>query len=153
KGRIYVDTPANPRTAILIPSNRHRVYVSGEPDPHLLADVIYLLAEESLEESYGFVMYYAPSHPWQPALEQVLQKQERDSLTRQFYRLREPSRKAPASLPEPITIGRIDETMVEDTTLVNRDLLLEEIHSESPSLEHFFRQNFGFCARDGQQLV
>ncbi len=153
KGRIYVDTPANPGTAILIPSNRHRVYVSGEPDPRLLAHVIHLLAEESLEENYGFVMYYDPSHPWQPTLEQVLQKQAIDSLMRQFYRLREPVWKASSFLPEPITIGRIDEIMVEDTTLVNRDLLLEEIHSESPSLEHFFRQNFGFCARDGHQLV
>lgn len=152
-GRIYVDIPANPGTAILIPSNRHRVYVSGEPDARLLADVIHLLSEESLEESYKFVMYYDPSHPWQPALEQVLLKQEIASLARQFYRLREPSWKAPSSLPEPITINRIDESLVRDTTLVNRDLLLEEVHSESPSLEHFFRQNFGFCAQDGHQLV
>ncbi len=152
-GRIYVDTPANTGTAILIPSNRHRVYVSGEPDARLLADVIHLLSEESLVESYGFVVYYDPSHPWQPALEQVLPKQEIDSLTRQFYRLREPSWKNPSSLLGPITISRIDESMVGDTTLVNRDLLLEEVYSESPSLEHFFRQNFGFCAQDGHRLV
>ncbi len=43
--------------------------------------------------------------------------------------------------------------MVADTTLMNRDLLVEEIQSESPSLEHFFRQQFGFCAQDGHQLV
>lgn len=72
KGRVYVDDPANPRTAILIPSNRHRVYVSGEPDPHLLADVIHLLSKEVREESYGFVMYDNPSHSWQSVLEQVL---------------------------------------------------------------------------------
>jgi len=153
KGRIYVDDPARPRTAILIPSNRHRVYVSGEPDPHQLADVIHLLSKESGEESYGFVMYDDPSHSWQPALEQLLQTHEIASRTRQWYRLREPSWKTPSSLPEPITIARIDEMLVADPTLVNRDLLLEEIHSESPSLEHFFRQNFGFCARDGQQLI
>ncbi|HVU70443.1 MAG TPA: GNAT family N-acetyltransferase, partial [Ktedonobacteraceae bacterium] len=29
----------------------------------------------------------------------------------------------------------------------------EEIHSESPSLEYFFRQNFGFYAQDGHKLV
>jgi len=43
--------------------------------------------------------------------------------------------------------------MVVDSPLVNRQHLLEEILSESPSLEHFFRQNFGFSAQDGQQLV
>ena len=84
KGRIYVDDPARPRTAILLPSNRHRVYVSGEPEPYLLADVIHLLSKESLEESYRFVMYDNPFHSWQPALEQVLQKQEiHSSLSQQ----------------------------------------------------------------------
>lgn len=152
-GRIYVDDPAQPRTAILIPSNPHRVYVSGESEPHLLADVIHLLSQESLEESYGFVMYYDTSHPWQPTLEQALQPQELISSWRQFYRLREPSSRVAGSLPEQITIRRIDEAMIRDTTLVNRDLLLEEIHSESPSLEHFLRRHFGFCAQDGSQLV
>lgn len=152
-GRIYVDDPARPRAAILIPSNQHRVYVSGVPEPRLLTDVIHLLYKESLEESYGFVVYYDPSHPWKPTLENVLQQQEIISSWRQLYRLRAPSSPAASPLPEQITIGRIDETMVGDTTLVNRDLLLEEIHSESPSLEHFFQQNFGFCAQDGHQLV
>ncbi|MBO0778444.1 MAG: GNAT family N-acetyltransferase [Ktedonobacteraceae bacterium] len=153
EGRIYVDDPANPRAAILIPSSRHRVYVGGEPEPRLLADVIHLLYKESLAESYGFVVYYDTSHTWKQTLEYVLQKQETGSGWRQFYRLREPSSKALSPLPEQITIGRIDGAMFADTTLVNRDLLLEEIHSESPSLEHFFRQHFGFCAQDGHQLV
>jgi GNAT superfamily N-acetyltransferase len=152
-GRIYVDDPANPGTAILIPSNRHRVYVSGTPAPRLLADVIHLLSREAFEESYGFVLYYDAAQPWKPTVEHVLQQQELISSWRQFYRLREPPSPVAGPLPEQITIGRIDETMVADTTLVNRDLLLEEIHSESPSLGHFFRQHFGFCAQDGQQLV
>jgi RimJ/RimL family protein N-acetyltransferase len=70
-----------------------------------------------------------------------------------LYRLRAPASSAASSLPEQITIGRIDETLVADTTLVNRTHLLEEIQSESPSLEHFFHQNFGFSAQDGRQLV
>jgi RimJ/RimL family protein N-acetyltransferase len=152
-GRIYVDDPARPRAAILIPSNQHRVYVSGEPEPRMLADVIHLLFKESLAESYGFVVYYDASHTWKQTLEHVLQKQEAISSRRQLYRLREPSSPVAGPLPENITIGRIDGAIVGDTTLVNRDLLLEEIHSESPSLEHFFRQNFGFCAQDGHQLV
>ncbi len=152
-GRIYVDDPTRPRSAILIPSNPHRVYVSGEPEPRLLADVIHLLSKESLEESYGFVVYYDASHTWKPTLEHMLQKQETGSGWRQFYRLKGPPSPVVGPLPEQIMIGRIDEAIFADTTLVNRDLLLEEIHSESPSFEHFFRQNFGFCAQDGHQLV
>jgi RimJ/RimL family protein N-acetyltransferase len=82
-----------------------------------------------------------------------LLEQETFSGWRQFYRLREPSSPVAGPLPENITLGRIDETMLEDSPLVNRQLLLEEIHAESPSLEHFFRQNFGFWAQDGHKLV
>lgn len=152
-GRIYVDHPASPETAILIPSNRHRIYASGEPSPDLLADVIHQLFKESLAERYGCVVYYDTSHSWKPTLEQALQKQETFSDWRQFYRLREPTLPASEPLPEQITISRIDEAMVVNSALVNRDLLFEEIHSESPSLEYFFRQNFGFCARDDHQLA
>jgi GNAT superfamily N-acetyltransferase len=153
QGRIYVDNLANPETAILIPSNRHRVYASGEPEPRLLADVIDLLCKESREESYGFVMYYDASYLWQPTLEKVLAQPELTAAWRQLYRLREPLSPVAGPLPEQITIGRIDEIMGRDMPLANRDLLLAEIHAESPSLEHFFRQHFGFCAQHGHQLV
>jgi GNAT superfamily N-acetyltransferase len=152
-GRVYVDDPARPRTAILIPSNQHRIYVSGEPELGLLADVMHLLANESPGEGYGFVVYYDTSHPWKPTLEQAFQRPEVVFSWRQFYRLREPSSPVALPLPGQVTIGRIDEAMFADTTLVNRELLHEEILSESPSLAYFFQQNFGFCARDGHQLV
>lgn len=153
-GKIYVDDPGCPGTAILIPSNKYqyRIYVSGEPEPHLLADVIHLLFKESLAQSYGFVVYYA-SDTWKHTLEHVLQKQEAGSGWRQYYRLRELPSPIASPLPEQITIGRIEEAMFGDATLVNRHLLFEEVHSESPSLEHFFRQNFGYCAQDGHTLV
>ena len=151
-GRIYVDDPASPGTAILIPSNQHRVHVSGEPEPRMLADVIHLLFKESHKESYGCVVYYA-SDAWKPILEQVLQKQETGFDWRQFYRLRNPSLPVVVPLSENLTLSRIDETMLGNAPLGNRQRLFEEIHSESPSLEHFFRQNFGFCAQDGHTLV
>jgi len=151
-GRIYVDDPASPGAAILIPSNQHRVYVSGEHAQSMLGDVIHMLFKQSLAESYEFLLYYA-SNTGKQTLEQLLKKHETFSGWRQFYRLREPSSPGSKPLPENITIGLIDETMFVDSTLVNSQLLLEEIHTESPSLEHFFLQNFGFCAQDGHKLV
>ncbi len=151
-GRIYVDDPASPETAILIPSTQHRIYVSGSPEQSMLGDIIHMLFKESLAESYGFQVHYT-SDTWKQPIEQLLKKQETFAGWRQFYRLRAPSSPRSKPLPENITISRIDEAMAADTTLVNRQLLLEEIHSESPSLEHFFRQNFGFSAQDGHKLV
>jgi GNAT superfamily N-acetyltransferase len=152
-GRIYVDDPASPRTAILIPSNRHRIYVGGEPAQSLLADVIHLYFKESLAESYGFAVHYDASTSWKQTLEQLLNGQKTFAGWRQCYRLRAPSSPPDKPLPEHITIGRIDEAMLEDATLVNRQLLFEEMHSESPSPEYFFRHNFGFSAQDGHKLV
>jgi GNAT superfamily N-acetyltransferase len=152
-GRIYVDDPANPGTAILIPSNQHRIYVSGSPEQSMLADVIHMFFKESRAESYGFTVYYDTSETCKQTLEQLLEKQETFSGWRQFYRLRKPSSPLSKPLPANITLDRIDEAMLGDATLENRQLLLEEIHSESSSLEHFFRQNFGFSAQDGHKLV
>lgn len=151
-GRIYVDDSAHPETAILLPSNSHRIYVSGSPQQNMLGEIIDMLFKQSLAENYGFLLYYA-SDTWKPIVEQLLKQQETFSEWRQFYHLREPSSSLGQSLPEHIGIGRIDEALFVDTTLVNSQLLLEEIVSESPSLEHFFRQNFGFSAQDGHQLV
>jgi GNAT superfamily N-acetyltransferase len=154
-GRIYVDEPVSPRTAIVIPANQHRLYLGGPPERSLLEDVMDLLAKQSGAESHGFVVYYDPSNPWNYPLVQVLQEQEQGgfSACRQFYRLRGPFSPSSEPLPERITIGRIDEAMVGDGSLENRDLLREEILSESPLLEHFFRRNFGFAAQDGHKVV
>ncbi|QBD78971.1 GNAT family N-acetyltransferase [Ktedonosporobacter rubrisoli] len=151
-GKVYVDDPANPQTAILIPANQQRVYVSGEPSSRLLADVIDRQFKASLAQSYGFVVYDV-SAPWKQALEHALKKQETVPGSRAYYRLRELSSPSSQPLPETLSIARIDEAIVGDATLLNRQLLIDEIHSESPSLEHFFRHNFGFCAQDGHTLV
>lgn len=152
-GRIYVDDPVNPETAILISFNKYRIYVSGSPKQNMLGDIIHMLFTESPGDSYGFLIYYNGSAAWKQTFEQLLKQQESFSGSRQFYRLREPSRQWNKPLPQNITIGQIDEAMVIDATLANRHLLFDEIHAESPSLEHFFRQNFGFSAQDGHQLV
>ncbi|HLZ58184.1 MAG TPA: GNAT family N-acetyltransferase [Ktedonosporobacter sp.] len=151
-GRIYVDDPGFPTAAILIPSNRYRVYLGGEPSLHLLADIIHLLFNPSLAERYWFMVHYT-SNAWKPAIEHVLQGLGTSTSLRHFYRLTEPSLPVTSPLPEAIVLARIDQTLVEDASLVNRDLLIDEIHSESPSLEYFFRYNFGFCVQDGRQLV
>jgi RimJ/RimL family protein N-acetyltransferase len=151
-GKIYADDPTSPGSAILIPSNQHRIYASGDPDPHLLTDVLDTLFKQSRAEGYIATIHYS-SNSWEPIIAQVLQKQEARSSWRQLYRLSKPSSKALPPLPEHITIGRIDKAIQADSTLINRQFLLEEICSESPSPEYFFNHNFGFCARDGQKLV
>jgi GNAT superfamily N-acetyltransferase len=151
-GRIYVDDPGCPTAAILIPSNQYHVYLGGEPSAHLLAEVIQLLYQPPLAHRYWFMVHY-PSNAWISTVEHVLQGLGRSTSLRQYYRLTEPSLPLLSPLKDPIVVAPIDQTLVEDASVINRDLLIDEIHSESPSLEYFFRQHFGFCALDGRQLV
>lgn len=152
-GRIYVDEPASPRTAMLVPANQHRLYIVGPPERPMLDDVMRQLLERSQAETEEFLVFYDASQPWERILDQVLQQQEGFPGRWQFYRLRELPSSSSTPLPGQITIAHIDAAMVADSALENTDLLREEILTESPSLEHFFRHNFGFAARDGRKLV
>jgi GNAT superfamily N-acetyltransferase len=151
-GRIYVDALDYPTTAILIPANQYRVYLGGEPSVHLLSDVIHLVYHPSRAQKYWFMLHY-PSEAWTPIIEHVLQGLGMSDSPYQLYRLKEPSTPRSSPLQDTIVLAPIDQTLVEDASLVHRDLLIDEIHSESPSLEYFFRQHFGFCALDGRRLV
>jgi len=151
-GGIYVDDSGHPTAAILIPSNQYHVYVGGEPSAQLLADVIDLLYQPSRAQRYWLMVYY-PSNAWEPTIEHALEGLARRTSPRQYFRLTEQSLSLPSPLPEQITIVPIEQTLVEDASVVNRDLLIDEIHSESPSLEYFFRHHFGYCAIDGRQLI
>ncbi|SRR5579875_783151 len=151
-GRVYADNANHPTAAILIPANQYRVYVGGEPSLRLLADVIDLLYQPSRAQHYWFMTHY-PSDAWQSTIEQALQGLGYSVSLRQYYRLAELPSPLALPLPDAITLAPISQAIVEDAHLANTDLLIEEIHSENPSLEYFFRERFGFCALDGRQLV
>jgi GNAT superfamily N-acetyltransferase len=151
-GKIYVDDLSRPTSVILIPANQYRLYLGGEPSERLLADVVHLLYKPTLAQTYWFMTHY-PSSAWESTIERVLQGLGTSASLRHYYRLTEPSAPVAPPPPEAIVLAQISQALVEDTSLVNRDLLIDEIHSESPSLEYFFRQHFGFCALDGRQIV
>ena len=150
-GRIVVDDPERPASAVLAPANHYRIYVGGEPSAPLLSDAIHLIHQPALAERYWFMLHY-PSDAWKPTIERVLQGLGWSLTPRYLYHLREPA-PTPSPLQGSITIAAIDRALVDDTSLENRDELIEEIHSESPSLEYFLREHFGYCALDGRQLV
>jgi GNAT superfamily N-acetyltransferase len=151
-GRVFVDDPSRPAAAILIPANHCLIFVGGVPSAYLLADVINLLYKPSLAQRYWFMVHY-PSNDWEPTIEHVLQGLGRTASLRYCYRLAELSLPLLPPLKDTILVTPIDQALVQDPSVVNRDLLIDEIHSESPSLEYFFRHHFGFCALDGRQLV
>lgn len=72
---------------------------------------------------------------------------------REFYRLKLPHATVNPPLPEGFTLRRLDEALLQGLEPANRAHVLEEICSESPSLEHFLKYNFGLCAQHEDALV
>lgn len=151
-GRIYVDDPACPTAAILFPSNHYRVYVGGEPSAALLADALRQVHNPFGAERYWFMVRY-PSHAWKSTIEHVLHGLGSSPSTYYFYRRTDSSAPLLAPLKDTLVVAGIDRAVIDDTALENREQLIDEIHSESPSLEYFFGHHFGFCAHDGHQFV
>jgi RimJ/RimL family protein N-acetyltransferase len=160
-GKIYADDPASPQTAVLIPANRHRIYVAGSSANTEVNEAIRALFAQELATQAGSsevsnvyeCMVYYPSDDWKHALGLILKGQETFTGWRQFHRLGEQRLEWRKQLPESLVIRQIDGALLADLTLQNRERMIEEIHSESPSIEHFLHHNFGFCAQDGRVLV
>jgi RimJ/RimL family protein N-acetyltransferase len=157
-GTIYADNPITPLTAILLPTNQHRIYIAGSSANKEVNEAIQALFTRKLAvKARGTgvsqcVVYYS-SDGWKSVLEQILKGWEISIPWRQYYQLKELCLNWRNALPENITIHPIDEALLADLTLENREKVIEEIHSESPSIEHFLRHNFGFCAQHDHTLV
>ena len=159
-GHVYVDDPETPQAALLLPANPHRIYLAGRAEqPGTKQAIQAILAQQyhklaSGADGYGAILYYPPGdESWQALLDALLQGQETFMGQREFYRLQSPSTTATPSLPEGFTLCRLDEALLQDLEVVNREQVLEEICSESPSLAHFLAHNFGFCARHEHTLA
>jgi RimJ/RimL family protein N-acetyltransferase len=157
-GKIYADDPATPRTAVLIPTNQHRIYLAGSAENSVAHEAIRALFAQNLaiqgrgSNSYECIVYYS-SDDWKHALGLILKDQKISMSWRQFYQLREQRLEWRKHLPENLMVRRIDARLLADTALLNIERVIEEIHSESPSIKHFLQHNFGFCAQHGHTLV
>lgn len=159
---VYVDHRLDPRSAVLIPSNRHRIYVAGAAvDPTFAEALAVWLRQRYWPSSpgaapFGAVIYHTPD-AWGPALAAPLAGVPTQAASRRYLVFRPDSPNVSGSQERPLAAGcvvrRIDRALCEDEALTNRDGLLDEILSESHSIEDFLRNKFGYCARCGDELA
>lgn len=154
---LYVDDPAAPRAAILMLWN-DRIYLAGTPIKAAFPqDFSALLHERYLPQGkeqrpFGFAIDFTPSL-WEEYLASPFTDMESLRAEHQYYciHLREPI--LPPSLPEGFILHRVDEALLAQSSLGNHQSLVEEIHSESPSVDDFLQHKFGYCVQHGQDLV
>jgi len=147
-GRILVDDPAAPQVAMLFTSNPHRVYLAGVSGRHEFNRAARSLVAERASE---IVVYAAPG-PWNDTIDTLLPAATTERWMRQYWTLRDLRVDWRVVLPEGMQVRRIDARLLEDD-LRQRDELVTEIHSESPSVEHFLQHSFGSCVQAGDALV
>jgi RimJ/RimL family protein N-acetyltransferase len=157
---VYVDDPAHPQAGLLLPSNRHRIYVSGVVVPAFVSAVAEMLLQRYLQPGppgppgppSDAIVYHAPD-TWGPALAEQLAGVQTWEAERRYFRLRVGPDLPYFALPDGFTLRRIEAAVLEDHALLNRDDLVAEVLSESPSVEEFLQHKLGSCAQRGQELA
>jgi len=154
---LYVDDPSAPRAGLLILRD-HRFYLAGTPRdetfPRAMADLLRQRYTPSTPgaEPFECPIDYSPS-AWEDRLPQLFADIQSVRAEGQCYRLRLRDRIPPPALPEGFRLRPIDETLLSETGLGNLQWLVEEIHSEAPSVADFLAHKIGSCLQYGQELV
>jgi GNAT superfamily N-acetyltransferase len=154
---LYVDDPAMPQAAILILWNQ-RIYLVGTPGNATFSqDFASLLHDRYMPQGkerrpFGFAIDFTPA-VWEDDLAARFPDMESLRAEHQYYSIHLDTPILPPSLPEDFILRKVDEALLAQSSLGNYQSLVEEIHSESPSVEDFLQHKFGYCVQCGQDLV
>jgi RimJ/RimL family protein N-acetyltransferase len=155
---IFVDDLRQPQVGVLLPWNRHRVYVAGTLSSQAFrGELAALLRQRYMpgatgEQPFEAIICYAPD-AWGQALADDLADISTRELERRYYRLLDRPDTPPAPLQAGFSLHRVGAAVLEDASLTNRDELVNDMLSEAPSVEAFLRDRFGYCARHGEELA
>lgn len=143
---IYVDNTDDPQVALTWHGGRF--FLAGSPGNGAFEELLRHRLATAIPARDMFVLYYEPSEVWEDTLDALLADLDPIRAGREYYSLQLPaSRKhtGPPELPEGFTIRSVDNELLEDETLGNRDDLVEELCSERQSVDDFLKKSFGFC--------
>lgn len=150
RGEIYVDDMENPKTAVLYGIG-FEVLCAGDPNhislhrelPDLLANRLMPSAR-----SYGMpaLNVYFPSEAWEKALHKALSDRfQLAAVKKRFYTFESDGGLSHMEMPTAPGLTRIDDRLLNDETLRNRDALLQWVGLSWLSLDDFARKGIGYC--------
>ena len=159
-GRLWVDDPLAPRSAVIWV--QHRVFVAEEDgankSPNGLNEVVREIAAAARARGdWGVGVYAAEGLKWEPVLDGLAWK----SIEREYWeigseewkplRAEAQAAELPAELAPRLALRTVDRELVTAAGFGRMELLREEMCSERPSVEDFLAQSFGVCLVDEEQ--
>ncbi len=156
--QVYVDDMNIPTVALLFPWDGHRVYLVGETHNEQLIQEIkralfsFFSPFKKQGRSYEFLIYYASSL-WEPHFSSLCEGMETRVARRQYYGITQVLPRWQEYLPAAWLLRRIDAQLLGEQQLRYLPELIEEVHSESPSVQDFLARKFGYCVQEDHTLL
>lgn len=154
-GRLWVDDPQAPRSAVIWV--QHRVFVAEEDGaskgPEGLNGVVReIAAAAQARGDWGVGVYAAEGLKWEPVLDGLAWK----SIEREYWEIGSEEWKplGAAGQAEPaarLALRAVDRELVTAAGFGRMEQLREEMCSERPSVEDFLAHSFGVCLVDEDQ--
>lgn len=145
-GRVWVDAPSAPRSAVLWV--QHRVFVAGDSVVGLNEVVQEIAAAARARGDWGVGVYGADQIRW----EGVLAGLAWNSIAREYWEIDREAWAPAAEKPMAgLTLRAADRELVTGAPLARIEQLREEMCSERPSVEDFLARSFGVCLVDEEK--
>jgi GNAT superfamily N-acetyltransferase len=144
--QIYVDNAERPRVALTWHGGRG--FLAGSPGNRAFNNHLLDFVGGLESTSDVLVLYYEPAGAWEETLDSLLADLDPIRPGREYYELQLLTGREYAALPalpEQFSLRYVDEELLADRTLGNRDELIEELCSERESVPDFLEKSFGYC--------
>jgi GNAT superfamily N-acetyltransferase len=155
-GRIFVDNPVSPSVAWANIGKRH--YLVGSPNVQPFNEALSLDLEEVIIPSAAEGGQQALSVIYTPAISKdqidgIISEREAVHTLRHQYTMRLDDLTREVKLPPGYEMAIVDGQLLRKRHLGNIDRLMEEVHSEASSIDHFLRHCFGVCVLKDDEIV
>jgi RimJ/RimL family protein N-acetyltransferase len=148
-GRVWVDEPLAPHSAVIWV--QHRMFVAGTGVAGLNAVAQEIAIAAQARGDWGVGVYGAPAIQWEPVLAGLTWR----SIEREYWEitLEEWELLESAGHVDGPVLYAVDRELVDHAQLERIEQLREEMCSERPSVEDFLARSFGVCLVDEKKYT
>lgn len=152
-GRIFVDDPAQPRTAFML--SPEGSYLAGDPDNPAFNAALNraIFSRRILGEDVSVLCLVVHPERWRRRLSTVLEPYPPVPMYRRHYVCRALRYNWRANVPQGYTVHRIDRSLLDRRELIVPDHVTGWMTNNWGSVDRFLETGFGFATVGGGEVV